>query len=64
MCDALKKQAKERALDMEAAAEKIFLKKRQVYRRKKYESVQDTQVSTYEVNTAPACDCSHAQPHH
>ena len=35
--DASKKQAKERVLDMEAAAEKmIFLKKRQVYKRKKY----------------------------
>ena len=33
MCNAVKKLAKERALDMEATAEKmIFLKKRQVYR--------------------------------
>ena len=42
-----------------------FLKKQQVYRRKSiWELIQETQVSSYEVDTAPACDCSHAQPRH
>ena len=37
LCDASKKQAKERTLDMEAAAEKmIFFEEAMVYRRKKY----------------------------
>ena len=66
LCDASKKQAKETALDMEAAAEKMifFEEATGVYTEKVYESLQETQVSSYKVDTAPACDCSHAQPWH
>ena len=66
MCDTLKNQAKERALDMEAAAEKMifFEEATGVLTEKVYESLQETQVSSYEVDTAPTCDCSHAQPWH
>ena len=66
LCDASKKQAKERALDMEAAAEKIifFEEATDGIDGKVYESLYETQVSSYGVDTAPACECSHAEPRH
>ena len=54
-----------RALDIEAAAEKIIFFEEATgvdIDGKVYESLQEAQVSSYEVDTAPACDCSHAQP--